>query len=52
MPPAPVTPANISKMVITTGNLLAQFKYITGDAEKTSQFTLKTMCKILWVSRG
>ena len=30
----PVPPANISKIVITTGNLLAQFKYITGDAEK------------------
>ena len=34
VPPAPVPPANISKIVITTGNLLAQFKYITGDAEK------------------
>ena len=52
MPPAPVTPANISKMVISIGNLFARFKYITGDAAKSPQFTLKTMCKILWVSRG
>lgn len=51
----PSVSANISKMVIATGNLLAYIEFIIANAKKQKkklQFTLQAICKTSWQSRG
>ena len=51
----PSVSANISKMVIATGNLLAYIEFIISNAKKQKkklQFTLQAICKTSWQSMG